>query len=79
MELFACLPKAEGFGHGNEISHVSEFHGLIAPAYQSDRKKLPHRITMRTHLTICSAHEGAETQVRLLFQNLEKQKKGDWS
>jgi hypothetical protein len=25
--LIACLPEIQGFGNGNEISHLPEFHG----------------------------------------------------
>jgi hypothetical protein len=37
MELFASLPKAEGFGNGNEISHVS-------PGYTRSEKVPPFDI-----------------------------------
>ena len=47
MQLFARLPKAQGLGDRNEVSHVSEFHGLIVLTYQSDINKLPRRIARR--------------------------------
>jgi hypothetical protein len=39
MQLIAYLPKIQGFGNGNEVSHLPEFHWLIALGYQSNRNK----------------------------------------
>src|ERR1700721_3901736 len=61
MQVFACLPKAQGFCNRNEVSHLPEFHWLITPDYHNDSKKVPHLISGQPNLTLYNANESGET------------------
>ena len=39
MQVFACLPKAQGLAQLQPSIAIAEFHRLITPDYQNDSKK----------------------------------------
>ena len=61
MQVFTCLPKAQGFGNRNEVSNVPELHLLIAPSDQSDRNKVPHLINGKRILSSITPMKVAKT------------------